>query len=513
MLSTTTVPHSDQKHNADILQKSFETNGRINILSRELADILTASATTTNTQERLIAFFRRERYICIQSGQGWHLPLDPSSRARACGVNIMAQALGIVASASEAQVEQKALKVVRSLFGIPSLKEAVIVPQNNPRRATLFSPQRHPHQPVRGSGPSTIAAQNGQSPVRRLSRECGLPAVVTERMSAIPPNSVKESSPEGLRLIILEKSPLEELTNALVPSPPAEAGPIHKTESSEDTSIKVCDTASQSHTPIIHNGPRETPAVAVRVSEESTGAATEATSIFATRGSQSTDSQDSLLPGLKPFFGKRAGCLPVVKEENQSKNETKRLSLHAHGNRLANRLASAFSISSPALLSHNHNSLPATPIDGPRVEYPTGILEETAGDISVRKGGGDGMGRSAQTNADQSSSILLPSGGRPGQADLDSAYFDSLGNSSMQNSRRQTIIARPALSFVIPMLNQDSTIRAGMTPGQVEINLLRMIEAERQKCIVNGTVWNHRQIDGLTWLITDVQNLVSTESE
>lgn len=519
-LSAMTLPLPDQKVIADIQQKSFDANGRINIIARELVEILKAPAAIVVIQGRLIALFRRERHRYIRSGQGWHLPLDTLSRARACGVNIMAQTLGMVVSALETPEEvkaQKALKVVRPLFGIPISKEAIIVDQNSPSRATIFSPQRRLSQPVRGSDPSSIATRNGQSPTRRYSRDGGIPAVNTKRISVIPPTSVKESRPDGLHLAIPDKSPLEELAHTLVPPYPTAASSSGKPGPTEETSIKVCDTASQSHTPVIHESCKETPAAIVRVSEESTGAATEATSIFATRGSQSTDSQDSLLPGLKPLLGKRAGCLPVVREENQSKVESKRLSLHAHGSRLANRLASAFSMSSPALLSLSLSSLPATPIDGPQPEFPGAVAGEAVDVGLVGKGARDGQddARGDYKNHDSSSPVTRqPNGGIcSGPADLDSAYYDSLGSSFTQSMRPTTVIARPALSYIVPMFNQDSTIRPGMSPGQVEINLLRMIEAERQKCIVNGTVWNHRQIDGLTWLITDVQNLVSSESE
>jgi hypothetical protein len=66
-----------------------------------------------------------------------------------------------------------------------------------------------------------------------------------------------------------------------------------------------------------------------------------------------------------------------------------------------------------------------------------------------------------------------------------------------------------ALSFVLPMFNQDCSVRYSVTPGQLEINLLKMIECERQKCTSSGILWGEEQSSSLSWMIENIRNLVS----
>lgn len=101
-------------------------------------------------------------------------------------------------------------------------------------------------------------------------------------------------------------------------------------------------------------------------------------------------------------------------------------------------------------------------------------------------------------------------------ARLNSSYFGPLGNRSETSSQQPRIafsstIPPSALSFIIPMFNPDCSVRSSITPGQLEITLLRMVEAERQKGVSSGTPWQ-QQICLLSWLIANVQNLVSASS-
>jgi hypothetical protein len=111
----------------------------------------------------------------------------------------------------------------------------------------------------------------------------------------------REVRPTGLRLSISNTSPLDELVRGLSPLP-----------LDSRTSIEVQDVVNHSHSTIIRGESLDKRGNSLRLSEESIGTGTEATSVLATRGSQSTDSQDSLRLGLKPFFEKQSGGLPVV---------------------------------------------------------------------------------------------------------------------------------------------------------------------------------------------------------
>lgn len=278
--------------------------------------------------------------------------------------------------------------------------------------------------------------------------------------------------------------------------------------------VEVQDVVHHSHLPIIHDEPIEKTGNSVRLSEESVGTGTEATSVLATRGSQSTDSQDSLRLGLKPYFEKQVGGLPVVKEENHIKAETKRLSLHSHGSRLTHRLALAFSASSPALSLRNQKSITGTSKEGTSNVRSPDVSENLAPPAKMDNERSEHFTDLEEPIRYQGvrnrlSSPRIEASSLSALAQLDSASFVSRAPNPRQENRSTDNSGHTALSSIIRMFNHDLTIRAGITSGQMERNLLRMIEAERQRCIATGIVWNHRQIDRLSWLILEVQSLVS----
>lgn len=511
LLTTTPVRLSVKNRMSDPYQQNIRDDERFRITSQEVVDILSSTTPDSERQKLLIVLFQRERQRCIRSGQGWYLPLDHSTQTRECGLQVMARTLDMAPCATYVQEHdssRKILEAVKTLFGIPTSRDGMA--------STLSRTASDCGQPAKAFDVPAKAQDIHRSPSQRCSRYFGTSALEPRRFSSVLPNSNGTSKPTGLRLSISDKSPLSQLVHGLVPLSPLETSSLQGPGSDNNAVIEIRDVIITSHTPIIHHGLEESGTDSLRLSEESTGAVTEAASVLATRGSRSTDSQDSFVPGLKPFLGKRAECLPVVREESQPKVETKRLSLHAHGTRLTNRLVYAFSASSPVLLLRNHHNLPATSNgDSPSANAPD--FSDGAGHVSpISKEISEGQDNSTffgnpQPIRDPQPSLLQPIGASA-LTQLDSAYFDSSGNNSRQDSRPTITNALPALSFIIPMFNHDCTIRTGTTPGQMEINLLRMIEAERQRCIVTGTVWNRRQIDGISWLISDIQNLVSGRS-
>lgn len=347
------------------------------------------------------------------------------------------------------------------------------------------------------------AGDNQQSSSRLCGRSLGTAAFELHHTSSRPAGAKHgEGNLTGLRVSISHTSPLEELVRGLSSL---------SSETSEP--IEIQDVVNHSHLAIIHGELMEKTGNSVRLSEDSVGTETEATSALAIRGSHSTDSQDSLQLRFKPLFEKQVGGLPVVKEEKHTKTETKRLSLHSHGSRLTHRLALAFSASSPTLSSRNQKNITVTPKEGtPTVctsDVSEGWLRWPNGTTRSRKTRRNRYDIRASMTVyrlrDLRQARCLRWLNETQHLSIRMLRIQDKNNPSTDNSNLT------ALSFVIPMFNYDLTVRAGMTSGRMEIDLLLMIEAERRKCIATGVVWNHRQIDRLSWLILEVQSLVSVQ--
>lgn len=251
-----------------------------------------------------------------------------------------------------------------------------------------------------------------------------------------------------------------------------------------------------------------------RQSEESTGAVTNATSVLATRDSLSNGSHDSALSTSKSLLGKRAERLAVVTTDlaGGKLNHTR---LPVDGS----SLTSAISLSSlvPGLPGRSDSPIPLA----------NAFLVPHLPDASGRKGYGVQIGGPCSTgegstlldnspaldslasSAEHQSSHRI----RSTLSRLNSSYFES--PQDRFSSRHQlgnpisSTTSPSGLSFILTMFNQDCSVESSVTAGQLEINLLRMIEAERQKCVASGVPWGHRQVCALTWVIENVQCLVS----
>lgn len=255
----------------------------------------------------------------------------------------------------------------------------------------------------------------------------------------------------------------------------------------------------------------------LRQSEESTGA-TDMTSVRATQDSLSNGSHDSVLSTSKSVLRKRTERLAIITKDLANGAEAKHPSLSVD----LSRITAASTVVMPVSQTY------AFP--GPHLPHASGVrgyisqLETQLSRLSGPDVPGDSPGDSQTSSTGHYTASPRPterhsaSQRHPGPSPLSSTYFETHSQRSRPSSQRprvpvRNISSRSGLSFIIPMFNQDCSLNPSVTAGQMEINLLRMIEAERQKCAMLGTPWDHQQIYALSWVIRSVQSMVSSECQ
>lgn len=471
-----------------------------------LSEALRSCPSTAAARESLIDWTFRERQRHILNGEGWYLCLSPSRAGteQICGTRQVTWILDILEVTQEIR---RIIEEVKTLFGlragsqgepqglggkrhgINSLTKPIVAQDGSPRDNLLgigheaFKAMNTNQNLVEHTNVAAIMQGPKQSRPAQFSQ--------TDTVGLYTPahSDSTHNNPQCTSLLSFKRNeiPGEALSIEL-------HNPIQETVGPGVTSDIdfVCEEGAQ-----------------VRQSEESTGAATNATSVLATRDSLSNGSHDSALTTSKSLFKKRAERLAIVTKD-LTERKLNLMGLPVDGN----HRTSAISLSSapsdlPETLA-NAFLVPRLPEGLGRQEYEVRI-----GGISSNKHGFTPLNNSPAIESQASSPEHHPSRTlRSTLSRMDSSYFDSHQDRSKRSSHRlgnTTSGTTPTsgLSFILPMFNQDCSVNSSVTAGQLEINLLRMIEAERQKCVASGVPWSHRQVCALTWVIENVQSLVS----
>ncbi|KAJ9094551.1 hypothetical protein QFC20_006866 [Naganishia adeliensis] len=476
-----------------------------------LSEALRSCPSTAAARELLIDWIFSERQKRINSGQGWHLCLSPGV-AEISGTYEKREVARILEQMGAGLEHRRIIEEVRALFNLQAESQAELQGLG-PKRHGIGSP----------TTPVVSQAQDCYSTGTTMNRSRkAFKATKTNQNSVQDENPASTRDPKPSRSAKLSSTDIVGLdTSACSESTHHDSRYMalsllkRKEAPREARSIQPDDRIPETAGPamalnvgiICEDGALE----GTRQSEESTGAVTNATSVLATRDSLSNGSHDSALSTSKSLLGKRAERLAVVTTDlaGGKLNHTR---LPVDGT----SLTSAISLSSPVPGLPRRNVSPIT--------LANAFLVPHLPDASGRKGygvqiGGPSSNREGSTLLDDSPALDSQASSAEHQSShrirstlsrLNSSYFES--PQDRFSSRHQlgnpisSTTSPSGLSFILPMFNQDCSVESSVTAGQLEINLLRMIEAERQKCVASGP-WGHRQVFALTWVIENVQCL------
>jgi hypothetical protein len=473
-----------------------------------LSEALRSCPSTAAARELLIDWTSRERQRHILNGEGWYLCLSPSKAEteQICGSRQVTWILDILEVTQEIR---RIIEEVKTLFGLRAGSQTELQGLGRKRHGInsstkpIVAQDGYPKDSTLGIGREAFKAMKiNQNIVQhaniaaimqgpKQSRPVQFSQTDTVGLNTPAHSDSTHHSPQCTSLLSLKSNEKPSEAPSIEPESaiPDIAGPAV----ASDIDF-VCEEGAQ---------------VRLRQSEESTGAATNATSVLATRDSLSNGSHDSAFTTSKSLLGKRAERLAIVTKD-LAERKLNSIGLPVD----ENHCTSAISLSS---LPNNFPEAPANAFLVPRL--PEGLgrqeYEVRIGGISSNKHGFTPLNNSPVIESQASSPERHPSRTiRSTLSRMDSSYFDSHQDRSRRSSHRlgnTTSGTTPpsGLSFIIPMFNQDCAVNSSVTAGQLEINLLRMIEAERQKCVASGVLWSHRQVCALTWVIENVQSLVS----
>lgn len=455
-----------------------------NTLSQALRSRTSAAA----TQEALVDWLHREKQVRIASGQGWLLDLHPRS-AQNLGHPGSREVACILDQMNVDPAYWQVFEEVAALFGVrPRNREESHAPEEhqvNRTSAPLEQASRPQGDLVHKSRKASKSMETEQKVVlheatapRQDKRHSSVAKLLQAATAAVDPSAWPNSTSEGLQ------HTSDEL--------PREAKILDSGERVVGTTTSA--TSANANTLRDLRGPAKN-----RESEESTGAATNATSVRTTRDSLSNGSHDSALSTSKSALRRRAERLFIVTKDLANEAEIKHTSLLVDFGRIP---------------STDPNFMPISqaPI-GPRSPDAVSTIGNTYSPDSEsgRRVPGDSLYFHDQESftGDHTAWRIRPDPSPPNPASSESQQHRS--RASGHQTRKPTSSTNPAsgLTSIIPMFNRDCSLSASVTAGELEINLLRMVEAERQKCAMLGIPWGHQQVDTLSWVIRNVQSLVS----
>jgi hypothetical protein len=478
--------------------------------SNILSQALRRSSSAAAAREVLIDWLYRERQTCIAAGQGWFL--RPSSEGTPdtqtqenCGTR---EATWVLDDLDIGQEHRQILEEVRSLFGLQTRASAVYheSKQHGLGSTTALSGSQasHPQENLRRKAFEPIETGQNVGHATTLPsqdiRRSSLARLRQAEAAVLDPSVSFESSQEHSRCAPLSAYKLEGA---------ARKAKIFKAQGPilDTTASAMAPDAVTLRSPPAREG--------LRQSEESTGA-TDMTSVRATQDSLSNGSHDSVLSTSKSVLRKRTERLAIITKDLANGAEVKHPSLSVDLSRIAPVNTVVMPVSQTYAFPGPH--LPhASGVRGYISQLDTQLSRLSGPDVPGNSPGDSQTSSTGHYTASPRSTERHSALQRhPGPSPLSSAsYFETHSQRSTPSIQQPRVPAsststRSGLSFIVPMFNPDCSLNPSVTAGQMEINLLRMIEAERQKCAMLGIPWEHQQIYALSWVIRNVQSMVSS---
>ncbi|KAJ9113204.1 hypothetical protein QFC22_006043 [Naganishia vaughanmartiniae] len=379
-----------------------------------------AEPTTTNTRELLIQWISNERLRRIRSGEGWLIRLQPNGLTSPHSVHGPATMSAVLARVARQCVSRKQAHLMRVVDEVQALYNIPVSTDKSRKRTTISG------KAVTGNDVSHQITSTAAS----IRRNCLGVGDEADRIPQAALSKDKDQPPLG--------------KNTLTPSDGLSSKNRNISHMSGHSYGELCDDASVFATvdTFSHN------------------------SCYTTMSSAPATQRLALLTfSDQSFFGRQL----------QPESAVPKASLNA-GSRT----------SAPALLSCQLNTLTQSP-DADLVSRGSmanlNMSRDTAFDaIHIRSS----LLLDSAPIFEQPASVVAhaasqtfpffdgPAPVRPPSQGLHSSpsFPGSLSTTS------GSLLS--ALSFVLPMFNQDCSVRYSVTPGQLEINLLKMIEFERQ---------------------------------
>ncbi|KAJ9104651.1 hypothetical protein QFC21_002149 [Naganishia friedmannii] len=402
--------------------------------------------TTTNTQELLIEWISNERLRRIRTGQGWLIRLAPNSLSRPTFSHGSTAMSAVLAEVAKQCLFRKQAQLIRIVHEVQALFSIPVSSDKASKRTTI-------------SGKAHNISSNAKSAAASIGRNGVGAREEGNRISQQAPQKANDKPRHGQTTLIPSDRLSSKERNVSQISGHSHGDPY------DDASVfATVNTFS-------HNSCYTT---------MSSVPATQRLAMFTFSEQSSYRTRSPIQDGVykRPLPGASPTAAPVLlcKKSGDALAKSSDVDLVPYGPTVNLNASRDTTFETKHIQS---SSL----LDSPPILGPTGILGPNQAPRTFPSSVGE------PTRFPPTRQSLHSSPSLPGSLSTTSGALLS------------------ALSFVLPMFNQDCSVRYSVTPGQLEINLLKMIEFERQKCISSGISWGEEQSASLSWMMENIRNL------